>query len=140
MRTTDGNRNPLLEAAGALALMQGAAAAILGALLLSGSAFEAGLLLLMSAVAGGIACGLVLLRRVAESRQWHSLAIIALVVLAVWLLVGVPAFAGQVGVGGAIAATGLSVIVFLSPLVEVGAPALVLYMAAARKVRATERA
>jgi hypothetical protein len=140
MRTTDGNRNPLLEAAGALALMQGAAAAILGALLLSGSAFEAGLLLLMSAVAGGIACGLVLLRRVAESRQWHSLAIIALVVLAVWLLVGVPAFAGQVGVGGAIAATGLSVIVFLSPLVEVGAAALVLYMAAARKVRATERA
>jgi hypothetical protein len=140
MRTTDGNSNPLLEAAGALALTQGVAAAILGALLLSASAFEAGLLLLVSAVAGGTACGLVLLRRVAESRQWRTLAIIAIVVVGVWLLVGLPAFVGQVGIGGAIVVGGLNLIGFLSPLVEVGVAALVLYMAAARKVTATKGA
>jgi len=134
MRTTDGSGNPLLEAAGALSLTQGVAAAILGALLLSASAFEAGLLLLVSAVAGGIACGLVLLRRVAEKRQWRSLGIIAIAVVGVWLLVGVPTFMGQVGIGGAIAIGGLNLIGFVSPLVEVGVAALVLYMAAARKV------
>jgi hypothetical protein len=140
MRTTDGNSNPLLEAAGALALTQGVAAAILGALLLSASAFEAGLLLLVSAVAGGTACGLVLLRRVAESRRWRTLAIIAIVVVGVWLLIGLPTFVGQVGIGGAIVVGGLNLIGFLSPLVEVGVAALALYMAAARKVTATKGA
>jgi hypothetical protein len=140
MGTTEGDGNPLLEAAGALALTQGAAAAILGALLLSTSGSEAGLLLLLSAVAGGIACGLVMLRRIAESRQWRSLAIIALAVMAVWLLVSVPALAGQVGIGGVIAVGGLNLIGFISPLVEIGAAALVLYMVAARKVAATETA
>jgi hypothetical protein len=92
----------------------------------------------VSAVAGGIACGLVLLRRVAESRQWRSLAIIAIVVVGVWLLVGLPTFVGQVGIGGAIVIGGLNLIGFVSPLVEVGVAALVLYMAAARKVTATQ--
>ena len=136
MRTTDGIGNPLLEAAGALALTQGVAAAILGALLLSASALQAGFLLLVSALAGGVACGLVLLGRVPESRQWRSLAIIALVVVGVWLLVGLPALVGQVGIGGTIATGGLNLIGFVSPLVEVGAAALVLYMSAARKVTA----
>jgi hypothetical protein len=140
MRTTDGDRNPLVEAAGALALTQGVAAAILSALLLSAGAFEAGLLLLLSAAAGGVACGLVLLRRVAESRQWRSLGIIALVVIGVWLLVGLPTLVGQVGIGGAIAIGGLNLIGFVSPLVEIGAAALVLYIAAARKVTMTEAA
>ena len=138
MRTADGNGNPLLESAGALALTQGVAAAILGALLLSASALQAGFLLLVSAVAGGIACGLVLLRRVPESRRWRALAIIAIVVVGVWLLVGLPTFLGQVGIGGAIVIGGLNLIGFVSPLVEVGVAALVLYMAAARKITATE--
>ncbi len=140
MRTTDGNANPLLEAAGALALTQGFAAAILSAMLLSAGAFEAGMLLLVSAAAGGVACGLVLQRRVAESRRWRSLSMIALAVIGVFLLVGLPTFVGQVGIGGAIAIGGLNLIGFLSPLVEVGAAALVLYIAAARKVTATEGA
>jgi len=138
MRTTDGNGNPLLEAAGALALTQGVAAAILGALLLSASALTAGFLLLVSALAGGVACGLVLLRRVPESRQWRSLAVIALVAVGVWLVVGLPAFVGQVGIGGTIATGGLNLIGFVSPLVEVGAAALVLYMSAAGKVTAAK--
>ena len=140
MGTTDGDGNPLLEAAGALAVTQGAAAAILGALLLSTSATPSGLLLLLSAVAGGIACGLVVLRRIPESRQWRSLAILALAVLGVWLLVSVPALADQIGIGGAIAVGGLNLIGFVSPLVEIGTAALVLYMAAARKVTAPETA
>ena len=140
MGTADGDGNPLLEAAGALALTQGASAAILGAMLLSASATQAGLLLLVSAAAGGIACGIVVLRRIPPSRQWRTLAIVALAVMAVWLLVSVPALAGEVGIGGVIAVGGLNLIGFVSPLVEVGAAALVLYMAAARKVTATETA
>jgi hypothetical protein len=137
IRTAEGNGNPILEAAGALALTQGITSAILGALLLSATAVAAGTLLLLSAAAGGVACGVVLLLRVVEARQWRTLAIIAIVVVGVWLLVSVPLFAGQVGIGGAIAIGGLDLIGFMSPLVEVGAAALVLYMAAARKVTAT---
>ena len=137
MRSSDGDGNPLLEVAGALALTHGVVASVLGALLLSATPFESGLLLLVSALAGGAACGLVLLRRVAESRQWRTLGLIALVVLAVWLLVTVPGFAAQVGIGGAIGIGGLNLVGFVSPLVEVGIAALVLYMAAARRVSAT---
>jgi hypothetical protein len=137
IRTAEADRNPLLEAAGALAVTQGVAAAIVSALLLSAGAFEAGMLLLVSAAAGGVACALVLLGRVPESRQWRSLGIIALVVVGVFLLVGLPTFMGQVGIGGAIAIGGLNLIGFLSPLVEIGAAALVLYIAAARRVTAT---
>jgi hypothetical protein len=54
--------------------------------------------------------------------------------------VGLPTFIGQVGISGAIAIGGLNLIGFLSPLVEIGAAALVLYIAAARKVTATESA
>lgn len=140
MRTRDGDGNPLLESAGALALTQGVILSILGALLLTTSGFESGLLLLASAIAGGVACGLVLLRRVAESRRWRSLGLIALFVVGVWLLVSVPSFTGQVGIGGLIAIGGLNLIGFGSPLVEVGAAALVLYIAAARKVTATDGA
>jgi len=51
MRTTEGDRNPFLEAAGALALTQGIVVSILGALLVSTSAFASSVLLLASAVA-----------------------------------------------------------------------------------------
>jgi hypothetical protein len=139
MRAMDGDRNPLLEAAGALALTQRVVASFLGAFLLPATQFEAGLGVLASAVAAGVACGLVLVRRVPESHQWRSLGLIALVVLGVWLLVSLPSFVGQVGIGGTIAIAGLNLIGFASPLVETGVAALVLYMAAARKVTATQR-
>ena len=138
LRKADGNGNTLLEAAGALALTQSLTSAILGALLLSASALEGGVLLLVSAIAGGVACGLVLLRRVPEARQWRWLGVIAVAVLAVWLLVSVPSFAGQVGIGGAIAVGGLNLIGFAAPVVELASAALVLYMAAARKVTVAE--
>jgi hypothetical protein len=137
MRSSEGAGNPLLEVAGALALTHGVVASILGALLLSATPFESGLLLLISAIAGGAACGLVLLRRVAESRQWRTLGLIALVVLGVWLLVTVPGFAAQVGIGGAIGIGGLNLIGFVAPVFELAIAALVLYMGAARRVSAT---
>jgi hypothetical protein len=140
VRTKDGDGNRLLEAAGALALTQGAAAAILSTLLLSAGSLEAGMLLLVSAAAGGAACGVVLQKRIAESRQWRSLGLIALVVIGVWLLVEIPTSMTQVGIGGTLAIGGLNLISFVSPLVEVGAAALILYIAAARKVTATEPA
>lgn len=136
-RVAEGDANPLFEAAGALALAQSVVASILGALLVSTSQFESGLLVLLAAVAGGVACGRVILRRVPEPRHWGTLGIIALVVSGIWLLVGVPSFVGQVGIGGVIAVGGLNLIGFAAPLVEVGIAALVLYMAAARKLSAT---
>ena len=133
-RVTDGNANPLYEVAGALALAQTVVSGVLGALLVATSPFMAGLLLLLAAVAGGAACGLVILRRVVEPRQWGTLGVIAVVIVGTWLLVGVPGFVAQVGIGGAIATDGLNLIAFASPLVEVGIAAVVLYMAAARKL------
>jgi hypothetical protein len=140
MRTTEGEGNSLLEAAGALALTQGVVVSALGAVLLSASAFTSGVLLLLSGVAGGLACGLVLLRRVPETRRWRWLGVIALVVLGVWLLVSVPSFAAPAGIGGTIAIGGLNLLGFAAPLVEVASAAIVLYMAAARRVSASEPA
>src|SRR6185503_12408961 len=116
----EGNANPLLEVAGAMALGQSLVSAALGALLVSTSPFMAGLLLLLAAVAGGAACGLTILRRVDESRQWATLGVIAVVVVGSWLVIGAPTFLGQVGVGGTIAVGGLNLMAVASPLVEVG--------------------
>ncbi|MDQ2914843.1 MAG: hypothetical protein M3T56_16570 [Chloroflexota bacterium] len=136
-RVAEGSGNPLLEATGALALAQIVVASILGALLVTASPFESGLLVLLAAAAGGVGCGLAIVRRVDESRQWGTVLIIALVVAAIWLIAGVPSFLGQIGVGGGIAIGGLGLIGVASPVVEVGAAALVLYMATARRVTAT---
>jgi hypothetical protein len=137
-RVAEGHANPLFEAAGALALAQSVVASVLGALLVSTSQLESNLLVLLTAVAGGAACGLLILRRVAEPRQWATLGIIALVVAGLWLLVGLPSFVGQVGIGGTIAVGGLNLIGLASPLLQLGVAALVLYMAAARKLTAAE--
>jgi hypothetical protein len=137
MRAAEGDGNRLLEAAGALALTQGVVVSVLGGTVLAASAFASGVMLLFSAVAGGVACGYVLLRRVEPARQWRSLALIALAVMGVWLLVSVPSFAGQAGVGGAIAIGGVNLLGFAAPLFEVGSAAVVLYMSTARTVTPT---
>jgi hypothetical protein len=56
-RVADGSGNPLLEAAGSLALAQNIAASILGALLVTTSALESGLLVLAAAAVGGVGAG-----------------------------------------------------------------------------------
>jgi hypothetical protein len=136
MRTREGDANPLLESAGGLALTQSLALAVLAAVV-SSSAFESGVLIILSAVAGGLACGLVLLRRGAESRRWRTLGIIAALVIGVWILVSVPSFVGRVGIGGALAIGGVNVLALAAPVVEVAAAALVLYVAAARRFATT---
>jgi hypothetical protein len=140
-RAAEGTEAPILEAAGALALAQSFLGAILAGLLLSTSTLESGVAILLAAVAGGAACGLVIVRRVPEpSRQWTILAFIAVALVGSWMVIGIPQFMGQVGIAGGIAIGGLNLLAFASPLVEVGAASVVLYMAAARKVRVTERA
>ncbi|HEV8537081.1 MAG TPA: hypothetical protein VGR87_15360 [Candidatus Limnocylindria bacterium] len=136
LRAADGDRNSTLEASGALALTQSVLGAALAALLLSATTFEGGIAVVLAAVLAGVACGLVLLRRVAPTRQWLTLGVIAVALLGPWILVSVPSFAEVVGVGGGIAIGGLGVLGLFTPLLELGAAALVLYLAAARKVSA----
>jgi hypothetical protein len=137
-RVSEGDRNPLLEAAGGLALVQGLLSALLGLLLASAGQFESGVLVLAATLAGGIACGQVLLRRVAESARWRTLAYIAVAALGVWLFVSLPLFSSQIGIRGTIGFSGLGLIGFLAPVFEIGAAAMVLYLAAARQLSARE--
>ena len=116
-RVGEGNANPLLEVAGALTLAQVLVSAILGALLVATSPFLTGLLLVLAALAGGTACGMTILRRVAEPRQWAVLGVIALAVVGETIAIGV-----------------LNLMALASPIIELGAAAVVLYMAAARKL------
>ena len=135
-RVGAGSANPVLEAAGALAVIYGLLAAAQSVLTVSTSSFEAGLLGIAAAVTAGVACGLVLLARVPAARQWRTLGIVALGVTGPWLLVSLPAYLESVGIADKIATTGLNLLEFFAPLVQVGSAAFVLYIAATRKVTA----
>ena len=135
-RVGAGTGNPVLEAAGALAVIYGLVAAAQSVLTVSTSSFEAGLLGVVAAVTSGVACGLVLLGRVPATRRWTMLGIVALGVVGPWILVSVPAFLESVGIGGKIATSGLNMLEFFAPLLQIGSAAFVLYVAATRKVTA----
>jgi hypothetical protein len=120
--------------------VQGLLAALLGVLVAGTGQLESGILVLAATLAGGFACGQVLLRRVAEPARWRTLACIALAALGVWLFVSLPAFSSQIGIRGTIAFSGLGLVGFLAPVFEIGAAALVLYLAAARQLSAREPA
>jgi hypothetical protein len=136
IRRSEGDRNQLLEAAGALALVQALLGRLYSALFTSASGFESGLAFAAVAVIAGVACGLVLLRRVAPTRRWPVLGLIALAVVGPWLLLSVPQFMEQVGIGGGLAIGGFGLIGFAAPLVQIAAATMVLYIAAARQVAA----
>jgi hypothetical protein len=133
-RVSAGSGNPVLEAAGALALIYGLLAGVQSLLTVSSSSFESGLLGVAAAATAGVACGLVLIARVPASRRWIVLGIVALGVIAPWVLVSVPAFVESVGIAGKMATTGLNMLEFFAPLLEIGIAAFVLYIAAARQV------
>lgn len=135
LRAAEGDRNPVLESAGALALTQLLANRIVGAVVISSTPFEASLLFLVAALAGGLACGLVLVRRVPPVRQWPVLGLIALASLGGWLLISVPPFVETIGIGRGLPMSGLAFLVVASPVIAIAAAALVLYMAAARNVK-----
>jgi hypothetical protein len=136
IRRADGDRNALLESAGALALVQQLLSRLYSALFSSASGLESGLAFAAVAVIAGVACGLVLLQRVAPARRWPVLGLIALAIVGPWLLLSVPQFMEQVGIGGGLAISGFGLIGFAAPLLQVFAAAMVLYIAAARQVAA----
>ena len=136
IRRADGDRNALLESAGALALVQQLLSTLYSALFSSASGLESGLAFAAIAVVAGVACGLVLLRRVAPARRWPVLGLIALAIVGPWLLLSVPQFMEQVGIGGGLAISGFGLIAFAAPLLEIAAAVMVLYIAAARQVAA----
>lgn len=127
-----------MEAAGALALTQSVLTSILAAVLTNALASGLGCssLPLPAAPRAGSCCSDAFRSDVSGARSASSCS----AVVRVWLLVGVPSFVGQVGIGGAIAIGGLNLIGFASHVIEVGTAALVMYIAAARKVSATETA
>ena len=135
-RPREGNANPVLEVVGALVLTETVFINIDSFLFPSASSLESGLLGLAILVGAGIVCGLVLLRRVPETRQWTILGIVALVVIGPWLLTELPAFFGQVGIYGRIVVGPLQFMLFLRPFVEILTAVAVLYVAVARKVSA----
>lgn len=135
-RPRDGDANPVLEVLGALALTETIFINIDSFLFPAASSLESGLLGLTILVAAGMVCGVVVLRRVPESRQWIVLAITALAVTGPWLLTELPAFFGQIGIYGRIVVGPLPLMLFLRPFVEILAAVVVLYVAVARKVTA----
>jgi hypothetical protein len=135
-RTSDAAGNPLLEPAGALALTQSVLGSVLAALLLSATSLESGIIVILAAVAGGIACGLVVLRRVPAERQWPAVGVIAIAAIGTWAVVNVPQLLQQIGIGGTVAIGGLGLLGALWPFLQIGAAALVLYLDTARRVSA----
>lgn len=129
-----GSGNPLLEVAGALAIVHTVVFNVFAFAFNPSSELAAGLVQLLVLVGAGLLCGWVLLLRVEEPRRWPALAIVAMVSLGEWAVVSLVAYLGQTGVGGGIAVSGLNLIVLFAPFVELGCAALMLYLDAARRV------
>jgi hypothetical protein len=138
LRTAPGDRNPTLEAAGIFALVQTLGGTFLNLMLGSatvGSPVWPPFLLLL-AIAGGVATGYTVIRR--ATRTWRTLGIVALVVAAEFALLSVPLFVSQI-----LQARGTNLIgpfdllAYFSQVFAFGAAAIVLYLAAARRVDAT---
>lgn len=141
LRTGAGDRNPTLEATGALVIVQGVGGALLNPLL--GPSTAGSLVwpffILLVAIAAGIAMGFTILRR--ATRHWRTLGVIAFVLAAEFAIVSLPTFVSQVFPARGTNPIGpLDLLAYFSPVFEIAAAALVLYMAAARKVTATEGA
>jgi hypothetical protein len=142
LRTGPGDRNPTLEAAGIFALVRTLGGTFLNLML--GTATVVGspvwpLFLLLLAIAGGVATGYTVLRR--ATRTWRTLGIVALVVAAEFALLSVPLFVSQILQARGTDLIGpFDLLAFFSPVFAIGAAAIVLYLAAARRVDATESA
>jgi hypothetical protein len=141
LRAGEGDRNPTLEAAGAFAIVQGVGGSLLNATLgpaTAGSA-EWPLLLLFVAIAAGIAMAYTVRRR--ASRQWRALAIVAFVLAAEFVILSLPIFVSQILLARGTNFIGpFDLLAYFSPVFAIAAALLVLYVAAARKVSATEGA
>ena len=137
MLVAEGDGNRLLEVAGALALTQAVLLTVVRFLFPFSTGLEASILQLLVAALAGAACGAALLRRVDPAAQWKTLVYVGIVGLGEWLLVTLPAYVEQVGVGGKLSIATVGLVAFMFPFLTIGIAALLLYMAEARKVTAT---
>jgi hypothetical protein len=138
LRAGEGDRNPTLEAAGVLVIVEGVGGALVNLALgpaTAGSQWPLDLLLV--AILGGIAMGFTILRR--ASRRWRTLGIIAFVLAAEFVIVSLPTFVSQVVLTRGTNLIGpFELLAYFSPIFAIAAAALVLYMSTARKVTTTE--
>ena len=134
LRTAPGDRNPLLEAGGAFVLTNAAVLRSYGALAAETTGSEGGLVALLAAVAGGIACGVVIWRR--APRQWPTLGLVALAVLGRWVVLSLlPFFATAADTRTLVFRDPAILFALSAPAFGMAAAVVVLYMAAARQVR-----
>lgn len=139
LRAGTGDRNPTLEAAGVLVIVQSVGTALLNAGLGSATAGspQSPLLGLLVTIAAGIAMGYTILRR--ATRQWRTLGLIAFVLAAEFVILSLPTFVGQIVLARGTNLIGpFDLLAYFSPVFTIAAAALVLYMAAARKIVPTE--
>jgi hypothetical protein len=141
LRAGEGDRNPTLEAAGAFVVVQGVGGSLLNASLGPATAGspEWPLLLLLVAIVAGIAMAFTILRH--ARRHWRTLGIVALVLVAEFGILSLPTFVSQILLARGTNLIGpFDLLAYFSAFFAIGAAALVLYIAAARKVAATEAA
>jgi hypothetical protein len=137
LRAGAGDRNPILEAAGVLGIVEGLGAALLNFVLGPSVGSQWALFFLFLAIAAGIAMGVTILRR--ASRQWRTLGIVAFVLATEFVIVSLPTFVSQLVLTRGTNLIGpFELLAYFSPIFAIAAAALVLYMATARKVTATE--
>jgi len=118
LRSSTDNANPTMEAAGALSATQTVAGTIVAVLFVGSASIGSGILAIGGVVAAGLACGVVLLRRVTPERQWLTLGFVALAAIGPWAVTSLPPFVQQIGVGGGLAISGLSLVAFVAPQVS----------------------
>jgi hypothetical protein len=141
MRSAPGDRNPTLEAAGAFALAESAVFVAYTLVSTGGTGSDAtgsegGILSLLAAVAGGVACGMVIVRR--ATHRWRTLGLVSLAVVGLWAFFSLPSFFSQLAAARTLTFTDTPIVfAFAGPPLAMAAAVLVLYIAA---VRAASRA
>jgi hypothetical protein len=141
VRAGAGDRNPTLEAAGAFVIVQGVGGSSLNAGLGPSTAGspEWPLLFLLVAIVAGTAMGYTILRR--TSRHWRTLGLVALVMAGEFGILSLPIFVSQILLARGTNLIGpFDLLAYFSTFFALAAAALVLYIAAARKVTATQGA
>ena len=139
LRAGAGDRNPILESAGVFVVVQSVGGALLNAGLgpsTVGSS-EWPILLWVVAITAGVAMGYTILRR--ATRHWRTLGVIGFVAAAEFVIVSLPTFVSQILLTRGTNLIGpFDLLVYFSPIFMIAAAALVLYVAAARKITAPE--
>jgi hypothetical protein len=140
LRASAGDRNPTLEAAGVLTVVQVVAGSLISVGLGPGTGSPVGPLAIVAvAIGAGVAMGYAILRR--ATRTWRTLGIVAVVVAAEFVLLSLPPFMTQVVQARGTNLIGpFDLVAYFSPFFAIGAAGIVLYMATARGASPTQSA